>query len=77
MKTIALHFQRVLIMAIFLLALIGFAVNRQEMTGEAAGAADLPLPALTQAQQASIDGANILLLEMPVYHFEYLPLIER
>jgi hypothetical protein len=77
MKAIMFRFQRIVVAAIFLLALIGFIVNRQEMTVEAAGAADLPLPALTQPQQASIDGANILLLETPIYHFEYLPLIER
>ena len=77
MKTITFVLQRVMIAAIFLLVLLGFIANRQDMTGEAAGTTNLPLPAITQPQQASIDGANILLLETPVYHFEYLPLIER
>ena len=77
MKAFVFRLQRVTIAAIFLLAILGFIANHQSLTGEAAGGAAIPLPAITLSQQASIDGANILLLETPIYHLQYLPLIER
>jgi len=33
--------------------------------------------AITLGQQAALDGANTLLLLTPIYHFDFLPLIER
>jgi hypothetical protein len=33
--------------------------------------------AITLGQQTALDGANILLLLTPIYHFDFLPLIER